>query len=176
MSAKLLRSAPMSGEFREYYFGKPSGLWIWVLFEDNDFDNWYGCFAGAACYGYNEVLVDKENNTAIVIAARTCYIIDISKRKLLWEPDPFLSVSGIIQSSDPDYYIITDRSFLYIFTTGGEFVKKIIPSFSGDGLYLSHQKEKELFIDIYIHANTKRNRIRLDLKELILINENQEND
>ncbi|MDU1903457.1 MAG: hypothetical protein E6772_01630 [Dysgonomonas sp.] len=124
MSATLLRSTPMSGEFREYYFGQPSGLWIWVLFEANDFDNWYGCFAGAACYGYNEVLIDKENSTAFVIAAGTYYMVDINKRELISEPDPSVYISDSMQSTNPDYFIAASSSDIYIFD-GREMTKKI---------------------------------------------------
>ena len=92
MSATLLRSTPMSGEFREYYFGQPSGLWIWVLFEANDFDNWYGCFAGAACYGYNEVVIDKENSTAFVIAPGIYHMVEINKRDLVSGADTAVSI------------------------------------------------------------------------------------
>ena len=141
MSGKILNNIPVSGENPEFHFGEHFRYRLWVEFVNNDLEKWIGCFPKEYPNGFDKVLIDKNNQTAFVIASGQGYLIDIQNHKLKFKTEEHPLIESAIITKNPNYFIVGTSQSVYVFDTEN-LVNETIPKFMVDGIYFKSQIEK----------------------------------
>ena len=74
---------PISGQFPEKHFGQVTTYVAWVLFTDNDYQQWFASFP-RSWEGFASIIINLEVcDKAFVVAGGNGYFIDIFRRELV---------------------------------------------------------------------------------------------
>jgi hypothetical protein len=138
MSTRILTETPTSGEFPEFYFGEHFRQTMWVEFVDRENEKWVGCFPCEYPKLLNEILVDNENKSALVISSGIGYLIDIENKKLNYKTDEYSPIESAILTINPNYFIAGTYYCIYIFDNE-KLIKEVLASELIDGIYFKRQ-------------------------------------
>jgi hypothetical protein len=152
MSGRILNTTPISGEYPEIHFGEHYTKRLWIVFEDNDFEKWYGCFPNDSHQGFNDVLIDKSNNSAFVISSGIGYLINIKTKELIYKTAEHPLIESAILTENPDYFIAGTFYSVYVFDTD-KFITEVTPDFMVDGIYFKNQQNKKAIGDLATSEN-----------------------
>jgi len=147
MSARILTNTPTSGESSEFYFGEHFRKSLWVEFVDNEYEKWIGCFECDNPKGLNEVLVDKENKSALIISGGIGYLIDIENRKLKYKTEENPLIESVILTTNPDYFIAGTFYCVYVFDSE-KLITEVLADELVDGIYFKRQVERKAVGDL----------------------------
>lgn len=139
MSAEILNSYPISGKYPEIYFGNNYINSLWVEFEDNNLNQWYGCFPNNPTQAFNKVLIDRNNKSAFVISSGIGYLINIATKKLIFKTEDNSHIESAIATENPNYFAIGTSNSVYILDSNS-LIQKVIPNFMTDGIYFKNQQ------------------------------------
>ncbi len=154
MTSEILKTTPPSGDFPEKHFGDHFNSRLWVKFTDNALQDWVGCFS-KTYQTLDVVLTDCNNETALVVSGGQGYLVDISKRELIYERDELPTIESAITTTNPDYFLIGACYTIYVFNKQG-LVRMIEPHFIVDGIYFLEQQGKKAIGHLYsgMYGNT----------------------
>ncbi len=152
MSGKILNTTPISGEFTEIHFGEHFTSQLWIEFENNDFEKWYGCFPNDSRFGLNKVLIDKYNKSGLVISSGVGYLINITTKELILKTEEYPLIESAILSENPDYFIAGTFYSVYVFDSE-TLIKEVISDFMADGIYFKTQQNKKAIGDLATAEN-----------------------
>lgn len=152
MSGKIINATPISGEFPEIHFGEHFTSRLWVEFEDNDFEKWYGCFPNISRQGFNNVLIDKNNISAFVVSSGVGYLINITTKELIFKTEEHFLIESAILTENPDYFIAGTFYSVYVFDSE-KLIKEVTPDFMVDGIYFKTQQDRKAIGDLATAEN-----------------------
>ena len=153
MSAEFMKNMPVSGEYPEVHFGDHFQNRLWVLFEDNEYNQWIGCFSRDCCRGYDQVITDNLNQTALIIASGVGYLVDITNRRLIYQTNTTRPITSTIKTTNPEYFIVSSFDCIYILNANG-LQSEISPKgHLIDGIYFKGQTDKIAFGEVDVLAN-----------------------
>ncbi|GAA4280658.1 hypothetical protein [Gaetbulibacter aestuarii] len=147
MSSKILIKIPPSGELEEIHFGKHFSQALWVEFEPNECEKWFGCFPLENINGYNTVLTNKENEVALVVASGFGYLIDIEKKKMILKIAEYPPITSAILTENPNYFVLGTYYSVYVIDNE-KIVQKISPDFMVEGIYFKKQENGNAIGDL----------------------------
>jgi hypothetical protein len=147
MSARILTNTPISGESPEVHFGEHFKQSLWVEFVDNAYEKWNGCFECEYPKSFHEVLLDKENKTALVVSSGVGYLIDIENRKLLCKTEDQPAIESAVSTTNPDYLIAGTYCSVYVFDNE-KLVKEVEAYELVDGIYFKIQVDRKVIGDL----------------------------
>ncbi len=152
MSGKIINTAPNSGDFPEIHFGEHFTSRLWVEFEDNDFEKWYGCFPNISRQGFNNVLIDRNNNSAFVVSSGIGYLINITTKELIFKTEEHPLIESAVLTEKPDYFIAGTFYSVYVFDSE-KLIKEVTPDFMVDGIYFKTQEDRKVIGDLATAEN-----------------------
>lgn len=167
MSGKILNTTPISGEFPEIHFGEHFTSRLWIEFEDNDFEKWYGCFPNDSTQGFNNVLIDKNNNSAFVVSSGVGFLINIKAKELIFKTEEHPLIESAILTENPDYFVAGTFYSAYVFDSD-KLIKEITPDFMVDGIYFKAQKDNKAIGDLATAENQYDFNVEFDLESFEL--------
>ena len=171
MPPKVLDTIPDSWKYPEVHFWSNFRESTWVLFRDNNWNEWVWCFPEHPKSSH-DIMIDKNNTTALARFWSTCLIIDIEKRKIICDicevtHYPYFETG--IYSSDYDYFIVWAVDTIYIFEKW--YLKHTIKTDYGiDGITFLATKWKKLIwkFQPYLFSQIETTGFELDLESLVL--------
>jgi hypothetical protein len=154
MGAKFLDVIPQSGTYPEYHFGEHFRDRVWIEFEDNNYNKWFGCFARSPYKGLDKVIVNNAGTVALIISNGAGYLIEIDTKKLLYHFEDYPSIESAICTANPDYFVVGTFYSIIILNKDG-LIKEISPDFSTDGIYFTQQEGTKAVGDLssYIYGD-----------------------
>ncbi|MFE1242967.1 hypothetical protein ACFW35_02455 [Fictibacillus sp. NPDC058756] len=102
-----IKSTPLSGQYKERIYDIQSSWntqnWTWVLFENDDFGEWFGQFRGSP----RGVSVSKKHDTVLVLTSDYLYQLDRKNGDMkAYESSPLYK--NLILTPKDDYLIADD--------------------------------------------------------------------
>ena len=116
MNAKFLRKRPESGEYNEITFSPGYFDDRWVLFEDNNYNEWVGIF-GSGQFGCDKILFFPNTTIVFIIAKGKAYVIDIEKGDLAYEHTCDENLTEVFLFGKRDIILTRGNLGVYYFTS-----------------------------------------------------------
>ena len=131
MKAQLLKSPPISGTYDERWYDAV-GNCRWVLFEDENYEDWVGVFGQGDWTRFSTALVFSASMSALVVSCGKGYVVDVNSGELYYHTECD-SLVGAIGVPNRDLIIGCDFRYLYALTSKGQIWSECI---AFDGIQL----------------------------------------
>ena len=119
MKAQLLEKPPISGTYPERWYDAV-GECSWVLFEDENYEDWVGVFGQGDMVRFSAALLFDTTAVAFIVSHGRCYIVDINSGELRYRTKGE-DLVDIIAVPGRDLIIATDAyTRLCAFTSVGK--------------------------------------------------------
>ena len=74
---------PVSGKFPEKHFGQVTSNATWILFTNNEYEQWVASFDSGVRGYWNSIILFEEKERAFVVVGGVGYLIDVSDKQIL---------------------------------------------------------------------------------------------
>ncbi len=169
MSAEILTTIPKSGEYQEKHFGENFNSQLWIKFIDNEDLEWVGCFP-KQYDTFVKVLTNATNESALIISGGQGFLLDISKKEILYIIDDMPLIESAILTANPEYFLVGACYCIYILNKNG-LIKVYDPNFRVDGIHFTEQKEDKAIGYIYLPHSVNQQDIFLGFEFDLFTNE-----
>ncbi len=166
MRVKILDKIPIAGQCPEVHFGQEFICARWIEFEDENYEKWVGCFSCPCDNGPDQVILDDQNQFALVIAGGQGYLLNIALRELLFQTEAYPLIESALYTRNPAYFLAGASYCIYVFDQQG-LLKEIRPDNFIDGIQLHKQEGSKAIgvINSYKYDDCEV-RFELDLESL----------
>jgi len=138
MKAELLNTIPISSDAIEIHYGENFNFHKWVKFTDENFEDWFGCFAQPFDFGFSSVNINEKTSMCFIVAGGKGYLININTKKLVTEIEEYPSILSAIMTTNPDYFIYGTYCNVGIIKDN-MLIEEIGTNFNVDGIYFKNQ-------------------------------------
>ena len=116
MNAKFLKKRPESGEYIERAYSPRYYDDRWVLFEDDNYNEWVGIF-GSGSFGCEKILLFPNTNVVLVIAKGEDYIVNINTGKLIYSNASCGNILNAFIVGVNDFILAWEYGNIYAFSS-----------------------------------------------------------
>ena len=122
MNCKILNEPPESGKYKEISYNVNPYDNFWVLFQDEEYNEWVGCF-GVDGLGGKKVYQFIGTTKYFVIANSVYYTIDVNTCELIYSYTSHDPILNTIQVDNDDIIFAYGHGTIYAFSSS-EFLDK----------------------------------------------------